>query len=417
VSVRSAGEDRSLWYRSPGATWHTKPATHDFVAVALAHHAAAEGKDLVVEGPVMVPQLQRLDEFLQIWSVWRPDLFSHIEIRAEDEVPHTEQQESHGTPAGAVMGFSGGVDAAFALAAHHSGTVGRLQQRISSGVLVVGWDLRHGDEAGLRRAADAAEQSLEHYDVRPAVVATNWKDSVCPAWFMSYTCGLLSLLHLFSGDHAAAVLATDHNYRQELGMRPYAAHMIVNRLLGNPAFPVVSTGGTHRRIERVEFLKGHPALLSNLRVCYQQGAGGTNCGHCEKCVRTQLELRAVDADREVIKQAFPHPMTPEDLQNASVTNATVLEHFIDILDRLDGQDTDDGYATLVRRWVRRERLAEARRRNLPAARVAKLEQEAEELREQLRLMEDSRSWRMTAPLRAATEALREVGWKAPPRPK
>src|SRR5690349_7041989 len=142
VSVREPGtEDRPLWFSSAEPAWGAAPPTLDFVAVALAHYAAHRGLDLHLEGPVTRAQLDQLDEFLMIWSVWRPDLFQHVSITADEEVPGRPRGDA---PDGAVMTFSGGVDAGFALAVHADGKVGRLNRRVDLGVLVVGSDLRHG---------------------------------------------------------------------------------------------------------------------------------------------------------------------------------------------------------------------------------------------------------------------------------
>ncbi len=405
VEVSTSGDARTLWYRSPDPVWRRPPDTQDFIAVALAQTAAAAGSDLCVEGPVRSSQLQRLDELLRIWSLWRPDVYRHVELRAEEEVADDADTVAHDR-SGAVMGFSGGVDAGFALAAHSTGALGRGSRRIDLGVLVVGWDLGHDDEDGQTRAITSVRHKLGAYGADTAVVATNWQQEFCPDWFLSFNAGLLAVLHTFSATHDAAVHATDQTYRQELGMRPYGSHMMINHLLGNPTFPVLSTGGTHSRLERVEFLAAHPVLLGELRVCYQQDAAGTNCGRCEKCVRTQLEMRTAGIAGDLVARAFPTPMTPGDLEAATVTNATVLRHFEDILQRLDAEDSSDPYRALVRRWVRRERLAEARRRGLPAARVADLEAQVAELRTQIDELRSSRSWRLTQPLRSVPDRLR-----------
>jgi hypothetical protein len=395
-----SGTGGTLRFSSPDPVWGALPPTHDFIAVSLVQYAASEGCDLHVEGPVSAAQLERLDELQTIWSVWRPDKFRRIELSADEEVA-LPSSDGRG---GAVMGFSGGVDAGFALAAHSSRSLGRMSRAVELGVLVVGWDLKHGDHEALTRARASAQRALDEYGVRLAVVSSNWRQEFCNAWFMSFNSGLTSILHTFSASCSAAIHATDHSYRLELRMPPYGSNMAVNHLLGNPWFPVISTGGTHRRIERVEFLGDHPVLLEELRVCYQADAGGSNCGHCEKCVRTQLELRAVGLG-EAAAEAFPSPMTLQDLRAATINNPTVLMHFEDILKRLD---PDDELRPPVARWVRKQRAAREPERREHSARVAALEAELRATRERLEALEDSRSWRVTRPLRATTDRLRAL---------
>ena len=45
------------------------------------------------------------------------------------------------------------------------------------------------------------------------------------------------------------------------------------------------------RLEKLQtILNETPDLLENLRVCYLNPDGALNCGRCEKCLRTQLQL-------------------------------------------------------------------------------------------------------------------------------
>jgi hypothetical protein len=387
--VASRRWTRELWYRSPTATWTTPPPTLDFLAVALAPLASAEGEDLHVDGPVSADQLTSLEEYLQIWSVWRPDLYRPIRIGAAEEVLETPKAEG-----GAALGFSGGVDASFALAAHHDGLLGRLTRRIELGVLVVGWDLRHGDESGLARAVESARASLDAYGVDLGVIATNWQQELCSDWFLSFTAGLAAVLHTTSGRCSSAVVATDHNALGELGMRPYGSHLMTNRLLGTGHFPLQSTGPTHSRLERVRALTQHPVLLAQLRVCYQEGAGGSNCGRCEKCVRTQLELRACGIAADHL---FSEQMRPSDLDELTVNRPTVLVYFEEALHALAPEDPLRGR---LRRAIDRERLRFAREEGSPLAALAQAQADLTQVSVELDALRASKSWQVTAPLRA-----------------
>ena len=405
VAVDAPDGRSVLEYTSPDPVWQAAPATLDFAAVALAQHAAAAGCDLEIEGPVTRDQLDRLDEYLMIWSVWRPDLFARIRIGAADEVVSRAGLERRG----AVMGFSGGVDAGFALAAHQSQALGRFSRPIDLGVLVVGWDLRHGDSDAIRRAAESARQTLRTYGAEQALISTNWQQEFSPAWFMSYTAGLMAVLHTFSATHSGAVHASDRGYREELLALPHGSHIAINHLLGHPGFPVWNTGGTHKRIERVAFLADHPVLLKGLRVCFKPEAGGGNCGHCEKCVRTQLEMRAVGLPTDA---PFPSPLRLDDIRSMEVRRWTAMTFYEAIIARLSPEDP--AYETL-QRWMRKQRLSRNPEVRRLRARVRRLEEElvatqavAEAAGDRLASLHASTSWRVSQPLRAVGDRVRRL---------
>jgi hypothetical protein len=122
-------------------------------------------------------------------------------------------------------------------------------------------------------------------------------------------------------------------------------------------------------------------------------------------VRTQLELRAVGLS-EAASRAFPSPMTLQDLRRATINNPTVLMHFEDILKRLS---RDDELRRPVARWVREQRAAKDPQRREHEARIAALERELQETRSRLEALQESRSWKITKPVRAASDRLRRLG--------
>ena len=63
------------------------------------------------------------------------------------------------------------------------------------------------------------------------------------------------------------------------------------------------TGLEKTRLEKVDFISKFPITYDNLNVCYY---GENNCGHCEKCVRTQFELMAL-GKLELYKNVFDIP--------------------------------------------------------------------------------------------------------------
>ena len=80
---------------------------------------------------------------------------------------------------------------------------------------------------------------------------------------------------------------------------------------------IVHDGCEADRPQKMAVVARSSTALEHLRVCNKQSAG-YNCGHCEKCLRTMVNLRLVDALgrcptlpgvldlRRVARQKLPH---------------------------------------------------------------------------------------------------------------
>lgn len=49
-------------------------------------------------------------------------------------------------------------------------------------------------------------------------------------------------------------------------------------------------GGEARRADRIRFISSSPLALRFLRVCWENRNGAYNCGRCEKCLQTMVDL-------------------------------------------------------------------------------------------------------------------------------
>lgn len=323
VLVKEKGRTKLLFFEANQEVWQDPLLNDDFALVALCQYCAARGKDLFIEGKITKSALSHMEEFIQIWSVWKPNLFSRIKMDAAsivDDIPNRELP--------AVLAFSGGVDAAFSLAIHKSKGLGWLNREIKLGVMIIGYDLKEEDPDAVANAYRAIHSILnDSYDIPAIAVKTNWMQEFCPDWLMGFNVGVTSILHLFTSHYAAGIFSSDFNYLQELELEPYGSHMVVNHLLGSFTFPIISTGGTHTRLQKIQFLKEFPDLVGRLRVCWQNNSNGRNCGECEKCDRTRLELIQSGIDRDI----FNKPYDEERLRNRTITTKPQLMFYEDVL--------------------------------------------------------------------------------------
>jgi hypothetical protein len=389
--VRTAinGQSKDLYFRSDRPVWQSEFETLDFVLVALSHYASAAGRDLHIRGPVTRSQVDHIEEFIQIWSRWRPDLFKRIAISASKYVDVATCGDMP-----AAIAFSGGVDASFSLVAHQEKMLGHLSKRIGIGVTAVGWDIKHGDDSAKSTALAKARESLNSFGVDCVSITTNWQPDFCPRWILGFNIGVSTLLQTLSNGCSHGIIAGDLAYSEELGIGPHGSHMVTNHLLGSARFPIIPTGGTLSRLERVGVLLKYPILMKNLRVCWQDNAGGGNCGVCEKCVRTQLELIANGVEPSV---CFPGSVTADILANVHTESLSIELFWEDILVRF--AKDHKLYRTLCE-VVARERAKyqpkEATQANA-ASRARRIDNRQTAGR--LSRLKRSRFWQYTAPLR------------------
>jgi hypothetical protein len=85
------------------------------------------------------------------------------------------------------------------------------------------------------------------------------------------------------------------------------SHPAVDGLLSSQRVTVIHDGSRFPRLQKVRELANWPTALAALRVCQANLPGRVNCGRCEKCLRTRLELLAAGIEET---EAFGPSLTP-----------------------------------------------------------------------------------------------------------
>jgi len=76
---------------------------------------------------------------------------------------------------------------------------------------------------------------------------------------------------------------------------PWGSHPVLDPMWGSEAMEFIHFGMEADRIEKLRSLSQHDWLLKSLRCCNERPATALNCGRCEKCMRTMLNLMVVGA--------------------------------------------------------------------------------------------------------------------------
>jgi hypothetical protein len=96
---------------------------------------------------------------------------------------------------------------------------------------------------------------------------------------------------------------------------PWGSHPAIDNLFSSQRITVIHDGSRFSRLQKVRDLARWPTGLAALRVCPASAGPRANCGECEKCLRTRLELLAAGIGET---EAFGPSVTPSEIRNAAV---------------------------------------------------------------------------------------------------
>jgi hypothetical protein len=185
--------------------------------------------------------------------------------------------------------FSGGVDSFY--------TVLTERGRIDALLFVSGFDLALGrpEEPDrdhvvdtLRAAAGRLGLPLLHISTNLRAFSDRWL-----LWGDHYVgSGLATVALLLSGVFDELLIPATHSNRDDF---PYGTHPQTDPLWGTEQIRLRVHGLCTSRPAKVVEISRSPVALDTLRVCWENWGGAYNCGTCEKCQRTMLELYLASA--------------------------------------------------------------------------------------------------------------------------
>lgn len=321
ITATVKGEEPvSVFYEFSGKVLPQAPRNNDFAALAMMPFAMKKGQSLHIAGAVHKEQLEQLEECQDAFLLWHPDKFKRISISADEEIA---TQLQHGRDA--VIAFSGGLDASYALHAHCRDLIGRRTNDIRAGILIHGFDIPLEQTAHFEKAEASARTLLGHYGIPLTCVRTSWKDLRAP-WHQSHIFAVASVLHQFSEVSSRAVIAADEGYDGEvLG---WGSNSITNQMMSFPGFPIDFTGAGVPRTLKARALSSEAPLLKHLRVCTRLFGEGANCGQCEKCIRTKLNFLA-GAGLELA--CLGRRPTPDKIRGIVINHSVALSFYEELL--------------------------------------------------------------------------------------
>lgn len=285
VRVRDGSQTHRFFYEVQGDVVPAPSGRLDFVVLALVFFAMRRGRDLFVDGAVSRHLLVNLEEFQRAWAMWAPKRLRPVRIACREEVDDRASGRRR-----AVVAFSGGVDATFALVRHALPGDERDRCDVVAAVLVHGFDVALDAHEAFAQARANARAMTQALGVPLSVVRTDWQ-ALGGHWESEFGAALVSCLALFGSVADIALLGSDEDYASFVV--PWGSNPITNPMLSSESLRVVTEGGAFSRTAKVERIAAAAGVAERLRVCWQGPQTGRNCGVCEKCLRTKLGFLAV----------------------------------------------------------------------------------------------------------------------------
>ncbi|MCR2801917.1 hypothetical protein QNO21_01970 [Microbacterium sp. zg-Y818] len=347
ASIELPGEAHELWFEFVDGPAPTGPDRADPFLIATLLLWMERGVNVHVRGTVSSRLLSNLDELQDIWHSWRPEKYSVVQISADQVIG----DEAATSAMGALLAFSGGLDAQYSLLRHRHGEARHRTSVIAAALLVHGFDVPLSQTATFDGVSQRAARVLSPLGIPLARVRSNFRE-IPMLWQDAHGLGIAAALHLFSESYSVGLIASGKSYADlEL---PWGSSPVTDPLLSSSRMEIRNDGSGATRTEKAMLAVRHPEAVRELRVCWEGSRLDRNCGACEKCARTYWNLRVAGAD---------HPSCFDDLRvraSKVLTGPRGIVEWQDILEkaRQTGNKAAFEYARVVvlhnklRRFVR-----------------------------------------------------------------
>jgi hypothetical protein len=258
------------------------PSGNAALAIALVP-AMRAARSLVLAdslSPRLFASQAAIQKLFQQWD----NRFNDVEITAPLSEP---RQASIG---GTGLFFTGGVDSFFSLLRH--------REEITHLIFVRGFDIKRDEQEVDGSVLPAIRVVAAQMNKTLVEVSTNIREFSDPIvdWALDYhgtalAAVALLLAPILNKVYVAASHAEGDTFR-------WGSHLLLDPLYSTETMSLIHDGANATRVGKVAAIADDRLVQQTLRVCNK--AGAYNCGRCEKCLRTMINLRVAGALEKVV---------------------------------------------------------------------------------------------------------------------
>jgi hypothetical protein len=293
ATVRVGAHRGEVRFEARGVSLEPSPDALVALVLPLAMRAGVPVELGTEISPRLRSAVPRIESLLHGWF---PDRFAQVDVRVGLGPARTP------TTGRTALFFTGGLDSFC--------EVVRLGGQIDDLIYVQGFDVPPGEDARARDADRVVRSAADELGMTLLTVVTDLRSLSDPylTW-EEYHGAALSAVALMLGDRYARVLIASSHGGHELS--PWGSHPALDPLWSTEKVEIVHSGYGLTRVDKAAIVSQSDVALRSMRVCYLPPEGSINCGSCEKCLRTAINLRAAGALGACA--SLPHDIRPEQL--------------------------------------------------------------------------------------------------------
>lgn len=278
--------------------------SYDPFIIGLLPVAMALGEDIEIRGSMDLQLHSNICDAIALFETWFPRELKKIKILCTDFTQEFVKGER------ILSFFSGGVDALF-----NCSYFDHVYKKnpITDLILVRGMDIGLDEDDLWRETHLRLKQTADLLGKNFITVETNLRAFQRNRVIYTHT-GFGPMLggiaNLFCSDVNLALIGSYGLFSE---LAPHASGPLVDRLWTSSRQNVTHFTPRFSRLEKVRFIAAQtPEILENLRVCWKNPELTYNCGVCEKCLRSRMEIRIVGAS-DLVK-SFPGSRIDQDIR-------------------------------------------------------------------------------------------------------
>jgi hypothetical protein len=255
------------------------PVREALVAFCL-YPCMKTGCDLDVNGNLSRRMLAAIPHIQDFYHCWDPS-FQHVALRnAQPQAPAGD------SPRRVALFFSGGLDCWYSLL--------KSQAEITDLVYLWGFDIPLSNPALYEKALASIRQAAEAFNTHLIVIRTNARDFTekYVPYNKMYGSMLAGLAHLLSKEVGKVYIAGGEWYTTLVAS---GSHVLTDERWSTENLQIIYDGLELSRLGKARVVGQNELAMQTLRVCWANPDNDYNCGRCEKCLRTMVNLQVAGA--------------------------------------------------------------------------------------------------------------------------